>query len=137
MPCLTFARCWRWRWPSFFHSLTLWRTDMVKPQFARHGMWKRRSPSLKRAGSSNSVRELLTPLSPPTLDARGLCWLLLAICALSLMGCAATSLPSGSMPANPQMPQPQQSQPSQTYSSSALADIQKWRKQLTDTLPTR
>lgn len=53
---------------------------------------------------------------------------------LSVTGCAAPSVPPA--PSSPQLPsKPSVStpQPQQTYSSSALLDIQKWRKQLTDT----
>ena len=53
---------------------------------------------------------------------------------LSVTGCATTSAPP--VPNSPQLPsKPSVStpQPPQTYSSSALLDIQAWRKRLTDT----
>jgi hypothetical protein len=106
-------------------------------------LWSERagqSRLLKRTSllgkASNCAKILLTKLSllqPPVRVAIGLTLLMLV---LSLLGCATTSAPSGFTPRNPSPPQPSQSQPSQTYSSSAAADIQSWRKLLTDTLTT-
>lgn len=61
--------------------------------------------------------------------------LMLIVLVGSLLGCATTSTPSSEPARNPSIPPSTLSEHSQTFSSSAAANIQAWRKKLTELLP--
>lgn len=102
--------------------------------FDLNGPFLSRRLTLKLARWNRRVKGVLTKLAdwpPPVRLACALTLLaLLTLCA----GCATTSAPSDFTPRNPEPPPTRLSLPSQTYSSSAAADIQKWRNRLTELL---
>lgn len=70
----------------------------------------------------------------PQLPVKSHCAAMLLALALSLPGCA-TNLPppTPSLPVLPARPSLTEPLPLQTYSSSAQADMARWRRRLTDT----
>lgn len=54
---------------------------------------------------------------------------------LLLVGCATTSTPSSEPAKNPSLPPTTLSESSETFLSNASANIQAWRKRLTELLP--
>lgn len=102
--------------------------------FEPNGNYPLHKPTLRRVRWSNNARDALTRLFDSPLPASLAFALLLLYFVMSATGCAAISTPSSEPAKNPTMPQPSQSQPSEPYSASALENIRRWRKSLTDTL---
>lgn len=96
------------------------------------GMRQRPLQRPRRAGSSNAVNQLWTPLREPGLSGRSVYVMLLALLVASLAGCATPS-PPDQQPRNPAPPRLSEPLPQSDYSSKVENFLRSLRERLTPT----